>query len=448
MSDAQKLSPQGYNYPGTDNKETNTNPFYGSDDWLGVSGGGTGSTVAAEVVATGNTESGALAATINITTDGVTTTAEVYNGEKGEKGDTGATGATGPEGPQGPTGATGATGATGPQGETGPVGPQGPQGETGATGPAGADGVSPVVTATGSTESGALAGTITSGDTVINVYNGAQGEQGPQGETGASGSGADVDLTNVVNNVTMTNENGVYTLSQSKGDPASPTSMEIGTIEVPTVDTSNLVAEVTDTVVSNDTSGYDFHTLKETENNGTVNEIGKAYIAQKQITGASISGHEITLTNVSQDGTEGSSQLEIPLATADAPGVVQVGDGLSIADGVLSAASSGGVTTFKRTWGWGNYTGSSVSVTVPANSFKSLTFSLPYITMQDSGTAIPTGSGVASINNYLYKLLYFSAYVRDNAIQAGQIVFINDTDTDVTFLSTDPRYRIDGIVYS
>lgn len=88
-------------------------------------------------------------------------TIEVRNGEKGEKGDKGE------KGEKGDTGATGATGATGERG---------PQGEPGPQGAAGKDGVSPVVTSTGSTESGASAGTITDATgNRITVYNGARG---------------------------------------------------------------------------------------------------------------------------------------------------------------------------------------------------------------------------------------------------------------------------------
>lgn len=97
-------------------------------------------------------------------------TIEVRNGEKGEKGDTGATGATGATGEAGPQGPQGESGPQGPQGEVGPQGPQGIQG------PAGKDGVSPIVTSTGSTESGASAGTITDATgNKITVYNGARG---------------------------------------------------------------------------------------------------------------------------------------------------------------------------------------------------------------------------------------------------------------------------------
>lgn len=83
-----------------------------------------------------------------------------------------------------------------------------------------------------------------------------------------------------ITGISITNENGVYTV---KATTAGGTETEIGTIEVPTVNVDNLLAEINDEVVEDNTNGYDFHTLKETENNGTVNEVGKFYLAQKQI---------------------------------------------------------------------------------------------------------------------------------------------------------------------
>lgn len=142
-----------------------------------------------------------------------------FSGLKGEKGDTGETGATGP---------------AGPQGETGPAGPQGETGATGATGP--------------------------------------EGPQGPQGEAGPD--------YNAVVSTTITNENGVYSVSNTMHDG---TTQEVGTIETTSLDEANVVAEITDSVVEDNTHKYDFHTLKETQYDGTQNEVGKFYIAQNQI---------------------------------------------------------------------------------------------------------------------------------------------------------------------
>lgn len=158
---------------------------------------------------------------------------------------------------------------------------KGEQGETGATGP---QGTSPTVASTGNTGSGEIAGTVTSGGDVITIYNGAQGEQGPQGETGAAGSDADVNGT--LTNVSITSENHIYTISQTKKDntvEAGETTTEVGTIEVPEQERG--IVEVKDTVTENADIGYDLHTLTETEDDGTENEVGKFYLAQKQFTG-------------------------------------------------------------------------------------------------------------------------------------------------------------------
>lgn len=266
-----------------------------------------------------------------------TTTAKVKNGSNGKDGQNGKDGVNGVS----PTATvsqteTGATiSITDASGTTTADITNGKNGADGSPGKDGENGISPTVNATGSTESGALAGTITGADgNVINVYNGARGEKG---ETGSGGETPTIDTTNVVNNVSMTNENGVYTLSQSKGDPASPTTTEIGTIEVPKVDTDNLLAEVKDNIVSNDTSGYDYHTIQETENNGTQNDVSKFYLAQKQITDISATGNQLNVKTVNQAGTEETKSVEvqsvIPNATADTLGGILLKNQTTAFDG-------------------------------------------------------------------------------------------------------------------
>lgn len=288
-------------------------------------------------------------------------------GEKGEKGES----ITGPRGPKGDPGES----IKGPQGERGEAGysptatviqdddgatititskpgdveetttatvkngkngENGKDGKDGNPGEPGKDGVSPTVSATGSTESGALAGTITGANgEEIRVYNGAKGQDGSGGDSPAYtlpiaspdtlggikvGNGfsiradgtldneaPDPDISGLVSDVSLTNEDGVYTLSQEKGG----TKTEIGTIEVPTVDTGNLLAEVEDSVVSNDAYGYDFHTIQETENNGTQNEVGKFYLAQNQITDISATGNQLNIKTINQDGTEDTKSVEM-----------------------------------------------------------------------------------------------------------------------------------------
>lgn len=110
-----------------------------------------------------------------------------------------------------------------------------------------------------------------------------------------------------VKNITITNENGIYSIVTTDQTGTETTS----TIEVPEVDTSNVLAEISDAVVENETDGYDFHTLTETEYNGTKNEVGKFYIAREQvITGADTTyGGEYQTTRASipivdQEGNE------------------------------------------------------------------------------------------------------------------------------------------------
>lgn len=109
-----------------------------------------------------------------------------------------------------------------------------------------------------------------------------------------------------VSDVMLTNENGVYTIKQTKNG----TETEVGTIE--TSKSNNPLVEIKDSVVTNDLKGYDFHTFTETTEDGTENEVGKFYMAQKQITGASISGSSLVLNTVDQSGTEGSESIELP----------------------------------------------------------------------------------------------------------------------------------------
>lgn len=125
----------------------------------------------------------------------------------------------------------------------------------------------------------------------------SQTKNGESSEIGSftTGSGASGGVTNV----SITNENGVYTFSQTKDG----TTTEIGTVE--TSKSNNPVIEVKDSIVENNTSGYDFHTLQETTEDATENDIVKLYLAQKQITGLSVAGpHVLSVSSVDQAGNE------------------------------------------------------------------------------------------------------------------------------------------------
>lgn len=248
------ISPQGYSY-GQDPKSDN--PFWSDEE------------VNEQITATASVDNSTGTPSVDVTKNGFNFDFAFKN-LKGEKGD------------------------RGEQGEPGKDGTDGINGTNGTNGTDGTNGISPVVTATGNTGSGELAGTITGADqTVINVYNGAQGE---------TGSGTSVDTSQFVTDVSVVNTNGVYDIKQTKNGVQS----DVGQIDVP--DTTNLLAEVTDSVVENATNGYDFHTIKETENNGTQNDVGKFYIARKQITALNEDG---SFTTVDQAGNEASGKLNI-----------------------------------------------------------------------------------------------------------------------------------------
>lgn len=134
--------------------------------------------------------------------------------------------------------------------------------------------------------------------------------------------------TEYIKDVTVTNEDGVYTVSKTD---QSGTTTEAGTIEVPEVDTTNIIAEINDSVVENETDGYDFHTLTETEYNGTKNEVGSFYLARQQVTNfnPNASGtNELTLPGVDQAGNETAvsigygGTLGVPSTTGGTDGVL------------------------------------------------------------------------------------------------------------------------------
>lgn len=130
-----------------------------------------------------------------------------------------------------------------------------------------------------------------------------------------------------VKTFTVTNENGIYTLTTTNADGTTSAS----TIEVPEVNADNLIAEINDAIVENDTDGYDFHTLTETENNGTKNEVGKFYIARKQITSFNsksntTAGGAISVPVINQDGTSGTMTIITSALSESSYGGFNFGD--------------------------------------------------------------------------------------------------------------------------
>lgn len=276
------ISPQGYTY-GEDPEADN--PFWNDDE------------EADELTATASVDDSTGVPSVDVTKSGHNINFAFKNlkGEKGDKGDQGEQGERGLQGEQGEAG------IQGERGETGATGPQGPEGPEGPQGPAGDPGISPAVISTGNTGSGELAGTITGSNGVeISVYNGAKGETGPQGPQGPAGESTGVDVSNLVSDVSVTNENGVYGIQQTKGGVTS----DVGVIEVPDID--NVLAEVNDSIVENNADGYDYHTITETEHNGAQNNVGSFYIARKQITELNADG---SFKTIDQSGRTGTGQI-------------------------------------------------------------------------------------------------------------------------------------------
>lgn len=113
---------------------------------------------------------------------------------------------------------------------------------------------------------------------------------------------------NKVDNVSVTNENGIYTLTQTKNGNQT----EIGTINTNGSSSSNNpVVEVKDSIVEDNDNGYDYHTLSETTEDGTENNIGHLYVAQNQITGIKKSPSGLTVSHVDQSGYKSSEDISL-----------------------------------------------------------------------------------------------------------------------------------------
>lgn len=113
-------------------------------------------------------------------------------------------------------------------------------------------------------------------------------------------------------------ENGnIVTVTITDGDGTETTQ----TITIP--ETDNLIAEIADTVTEHSSEGYDRHDLKETENNGTVNDVGHFIIARKQITNVfcnnySVNGlPKIGLTYTNQDNETSTEEIESSYSVSD-----------------------------------------------------------------------------------------------------------------------------------
>lgn len=133
------------------------------------------------------------------------------------------------------------------------------------------------------------------------------------GDIGGAQSNISTLNEKAVISVTLTNENGVYTLKEKRGAFDEETETEIGTIEVPQ---NNPIVETKDSVVENSTDGYDFHTFTETTSDGTEQELSKFYLSQKQILSISATSSGLQFKTVNQSGTVETQNIEISGGTS------------------------------------------------------------------------------------------------------------------------------------
>ena len=117
-------------------------------------------------------------------------------------------------------------------------------------------------------------------------FHNLKGEKGDKGDTGATGPQGEKGETGATGATGPRGEMG----------PQGPAGS--------TPDIDNVITEVTDSIVENAASGYNHHTIKETEHNGTQNNVGSFYIARKQITSLKTDGSFTTVdqNGVSEDG--------------------------------------------------------------------------------------------------------------------------------------------------
>ena len=288
---AKQINPQGYNYG---KNPTNSNPFWSESE------------TAEKLTASASVDDTTGTPEVSVSTTGYNVDFK-FSGLKGERGE------------------------KGEQGIQGVQGEPGVQGNPGVSGKDGKNGYNVTMDATGSKQSGTIS-TILYGYTMENgeyksqtsyVYNGERGERGEKGEQGEPGvagkdgkDGKDADISSCVTDISVTNENGKYTIKQTKGTGTGATESEVGSIAMP--DTNNLLAEITDSVTENTVDGFDHHVIKETENNGTQNDVGNFYIARKQITdvrSATVNGYwtdlgflNFMLDTVDQSGAKESDK--------------------------------------------------------------------------------------------------------------------------------------------
>ena len=231
----------------------------------------------------------------------------------GARGLPGATGPTGPTGPAGPTGLTGRTGETGPTGLTGPAGASGPPGPSSTVaGPPGPPGPSSTVA----------------------------GPPGPPGPS-TGGTGGPALPTNAAGFLL---NNGVGGLAWSAIPVA--TGSTVGGIRLG--DNLSITAEgILSAVVP---SAYTLPKATTSTLGGIIIGTNLSVDVNGVLNASTISGSGVALPTdaagyLINNGSGGLNWANLPNATTAVAGIVKVGTGLTVTDGVLNATASGGGTT-------------------------------------------------------------------------------------------------------
>jgi len=231
----------------------------------------------------------------------------------GARGLPGATGPTGPTGPAGPTGLTGRTGETGPTGLTGPAGDSGPPGPSSTVaGPPGPPGPSSTVA----------------------------GPPGPPGPS-TGGTGGPALPTNAAGFLL---NNGVGGLAWSAIPVA--TGSTVGGIKLG--DNLSITSDgVLSAVVP---SAYTLPKATTSTLGGIIIGTNLSVDVDGVLSASTISGSGVALPTdqagyLINNGSGGLSWNSLPNASTTVAGVVKVGTGLTVINGVLNAAASGGGTT-------------------------------------------------------------------------------------------------------
>ena len=296
----------------------------------------------------------------------------------GARGLPGATGPTGPEGPTGPTGLTGRTGETGPTGLTGPTGAPGP------TGPASTVAGPPGPTGPASTVAG------------------------PPGPPGPSTGGGTTLPTNAAG---FLQNNGVGGLAWANIPVATGTT--VGGIKLG----DNLSITLDGVLSAVVPSAYELPKATTSTLGGIIVGTNLSVNEDGVLSASTISGSGVALPTdqsgyLINNGSGGLNWASLPNASTTVAGIVKVGTGLTVTNGVLNASATGGGTTlpaksagFLKSDSAGTLTWSALSTVATSGRYADLSGAPVLATVATTGSyndlsGKPTLATVATSGSY------------------------------------------------